>query len=106
MGGSGTWDLVTRCPELFAAAVPICGGADETVGWKIAQLPIWCFQGAKDEVVHPNLSRHMIAAIKRAGGAPRYTEFPEAGHNILPLVIAETELLTWLFAHHLSPASP
>lgn len=26
MGGFGTWDLITRYPERFAAAVPICGG--------------------------------------------------------------------------------
>ena len=28
MGGSATWDLVSRRPELFAAAVPVCGGVD------------------------------------------------------------------------------
>src|SRR5262249_5923284 len=28
MGGYGTWDLLARKPELFAAAVPICGGGD------------------------------------------------------------------------------
>ena len=27
MGGYGTFELVSRRPDLFAAAVPICGGA-------------------------------------------------------------------------------
>jgi predicted peptidase len=29
MGGFGVWELLSRWPERFAAAVPICGGADE-----------------------------------------------------------------------------
>jgi len=28
MGGFGTWELISRKPELFAAAAPICGGGD------------------------------------------------------------------------------
>jgi predicted peptidase len=28
MGGYGTWDLISRWPQRFAAAVPICGGGD------------------------------------------------------------------------------
>src|SRR6185369_5377876 len=30
MGGFGTWDLITRYPDKFAAAAPICGGGDKT----------------------------------------------------------------------------
>lgn len=26
MGGYGTWDVITKYPERFAAAIPICGG--------------------------------------------------------------------------------
>jgi predicted peptidase len=28
MGGFGTWDLITRRPCMFAAAIPVCGGGD------------------------------------------------------------------------------
>ena len=28
MGGYGTWDAISRRPDVFAAAIPICGGAD------------------------------------------------------------------------------
>ena len=28
MGGMGTFDIVMRYPNLFAAATPICGGAN------------------------------------------------------------------------------
>ena len=26
MGGYGTWDIIQRRPDFFAAAMPICGG--------------------------------------------------------------------------------
>ena len=28
MGGYGVWDLITRYPDKFAAAIPICGGGE------------------------------------------------------------------------------
>ena len=98
MGGSGTWDLITRRPDLFAAAIPLCGGADAATGRRLAALPVWCFQGARDDVVRPALSRDMIAAIKAAGGAPRYTEFPDAGHEIAAEVFRDPAVIPWLFA--------
>ena len=30
MGGFGTYDAIERYPDLFAAAVPVCGGGDPT----------------------------------------------------------------------------
>ena len=68
MGGFGTWDLLARRPDLFAAAVPICGGGDETTAAKIAKIPIWAFHGAKDATVKVSRTRNMIEALKKAGG--------------------------------------
>lgn len=42
----------------------------------------------------------MINAIKSAGGNPRYTEFPDEGHNIWYKVSTTPGLLGWLFAQH------
>jgi hypothetical protein len=39
----------------------------------------------------------MIEAIKKAGGSPRYTKFPNAGHVIWPLAYDISGLLDWLF---------
>ena len=48
MGGYGTWDLLQRCPGKFAAAVPICGGGDETGAAEIVKTSVWAFHGDKD----------------------------------------------------------
>ena len=99
MGGFGVWDLLSRWPERFAAAVPICGGADETAAIAARDVPIWAFHGALDPVVHVERSRRTITALREAGGAPRYTEYPQVGHDAWTHAFAEPQLLPWLFAH-------
>src|SRR5262249_1451408 len=80
MGGFGTWDLISREREKCAAAVPICGGGDVKQAPKLTKIPIWVFHGAKDGAVKVERSREMVEAIKKAGGEPKYTEFPSEGH--------------------------
>lgn len=96
-GGYGTWNFISSQPKMFAAALPICGGGDPKFGPNLTEVAIWAFHGAKDRKVPVNLSRDMIEAIKKAGGNPRYTEFPYEGHDIWKQVIAEPGLLDWLF---------
>jgi predicted peptidase len=98
MGGYGTWDFISRYPEKFAAAVPICGGGDENTASKIANIPIWCFHGAKDKVVKTLRSQNMINAIVKSGGNPKYTEYPELGHLCWNRAYSTPELYTWLFS--------
>jgi predicted esterase len=100
MGGYGTWDVIQRHPALFAAAAPVCGGADESSAARIKDIPIWCFHGGADNVVPPERSRNMIAALKAAGGEPKYTEYPGVGHNSWDRAYSEPELAPWLFAQH------
>lgn len=98
MGGYGTWDLVTRHPEMWAAAAPVCAGGDETVAARCAKIPIWAFHGDQDTVVKPHRSRKMIEAIRKAGGEPRYTEYPGVGHNSWAPAYADPQLMEWMFA--------
>ncbi len=98
LGGFGTWDLLCRRPDWFAAAAPVCGGADEEQAPKIARIPIWVFHGAKDDVVKPTWSRNMVAALRKAGGKPKYTEYPDVGHNAWDRAYKDPELYAWLFA--------
>ena len=43
MGGYGTWELIARFPERFAAAVPVCGGVDPSTAERISHIPVWAF---------------------------------------------------------------
>jgi predicted peptidase len=97
-GGVGTWDLVSKRPELFAAAVPLCGGGNRSRVVAAREVAIWAFHGAKDPTVPVAGSRELVAALKSVGGSIRYTEYPEAGHDVWTLAFAERELPEWLFA--------
>lgn len=98
MGGFGTWSLIETYPNMFAAAIPLCGAGDPTQAAKLTKIPIWAFHGAKDEVVTVEGSRSMVAAIRKAGGNPRYTEYPDTNHDVWTKAFNEPDLLPWVFA--------
>lgn len=99
MGGYGTWDAIYRRPDFFAAAAPICGGADPATAETVKDVPLWCFHGDQDSAVRVQFSRDMIAALKQAGGQPKYTEYPGVGHDSWTATYANNELYEWLFSH-------
>ncbi|MCX5691470.1 MAG: dienelactone hydrolase family protein [Planctomycetota bacterium] len=82
-GGHGTWALGAMHPEVWAALVPVCGYGDaQALAPKVASLPIWCFHGGADDVVKPEQSRMMMAALEKAGAKDiKYTEYPGVNHN-------------------------
>jgi lysophospholipase L1-like esterase/poly(3-hydroxybutyrate) depolymerase len=98
MGGYGTWDLITRFPDRFAAAAPICGGGDVDVAPRAKHVPIWAFHGDQDKAVKVERSREMIAALTKAGGQPLYTEYPTVPHDSWTPAYSEPHLLPWMFA--------
>ena len=105
MGGYATWELAQRYPERWAAVVPVCGWADTTQAAPLKALPIWAFHGEADPVVPVAGSRNIIAAIKKAGGTPKYTEYPGVGHDSWVQAMNDKALPAWLFAQTRSSGS-
>lgn len=97
MGGYGTWHFITKHPDLFAAAIPISGACNSNLANLITDVPVWAFHSTGDRNVPVEGSREMIAAMRRAGGQPLYTEYDQSGHDITLQILAEPELLNWLF---------
>ncbi|MBW6458591.1 MAG: prolyl oligopeptidase family serine peptidase [FCB group bacterium] len=98
MGGYGTWDLISRMPDYFAAAVPICGGGDEAQANKLVDIPLWAFHSADDRTVPVERSRNMVNAVREAGGKKiRYTEYEDAGHGSWKPAYADPKLMRWMF---------
>jgi predicted peptidase len=98
MGGYATWDLLGRKPDLFAAAIPICGGGDVKKAEKFAKVSIWCFHGDKDGAVKVESSRSMIKALEKASGKPKYTEYEGVGHDSWTRTYSDEKVHEWLFA--------
>jgi predicted peptidase len=100
MGGFGTWGLIAKYPDKFAAAAPICGGGDEDSGPILKNLPIWVFHGAKDKVVPMSQSQEMVDAIKEAGNENiKFTVYPDADHDSWTETYNNPELYEWFLEH-------
>ena len=99
MGGNGVWNLASNKPDRFAAAVLVCPALSNIAqAPRAVSVPIWIFQGDADGPAFVSGSRALVAALKAAGGQPRYTEYPKAGHDIWIRAFAEPEIVPWLFA--------
>ena len=95
MGGFGTWDLAAYSPERFAAIAPVCGGGNTLDGKLLINLPTWVFHGAEDKVVPASFSESMAAAIRKAGGRPKVTIYPHAGHDSWTETYENPALYAW-----------
>ena len=100
MGGMGAFEIVRRKPNLFAAAIPICGGANTATAGKLVKTKWWIFHGEKDDVVNPQYSKDMAAAILNEGGAAKLTTYANANHNSWDSAFAENNFMQWMFSNH------
>jgi predicted peptidase len=107
MGAMGAWDILRWAPGRFAAAVPLSGYANPNTASAIKNVPIWAFHGSNDTIVPVSGSRNMIAALRAAGGNPKYTEIAGGGHVIWNPIYNDPSntLYSWLFSQQLGAAS-
>ena len=98
MGGFGTFDAVERYPNLFAAAIPICGGGDVSKIVSAAHIPMWICAGADDPTVNNQYSVDMLLALRKAGAHPGFTLYPETGHQSWLSVYSDPHVIAWLFS--------
>ena len=98
MGGFGTYDMLVRSPETWAAALPICGGGDPKTAEKFKDIPIRIFHGDADTVVRPAASTLMHDALKEVGADTQLTLYPGVGHDSWTKTYSDPEVIKWLFA--------
>lgn len=100
MGGFGTFDTVTAYPDVFAAAVPICGGAGINVVkfGPLKDMPVWIFHGGSDPTVPVQFSEMAMSWFKREK-APnvKITVYPEAKHDSWTQTYDNPEVWKWVF---------
>ena len=100
MGGMGTFESVYRYPDIYAAALPICGGGDVNhYDKRVAKVPFWVFHGAADAVVNVKLSQEMVEKLKSLKAEVRYSEYPGVNHDSWKNAFAEPDYLSWILLH-------
>ena len=107
MGGFGTWDVMMRHNDVFAAAIAVCGGGDISQAENLVDVPLFVFHGDADTAVPVSGSRDTVQAIKDAGGTKvEYVEYKGAGHGIWNDAFATEGLLEKLLNCKLSDRIP
>ena len=96
MGGYGTWQMAMSMPEYFAAIAPICGGGMYWLAYRLVNVPVWAFHGALDNVVNPEESIKMVAAVNKNGGNARLTIYPKNDHDAWSDTYNNPEVFEWL----------
>jgi predicted peptidase len=98
LGGAGVWNILANRPHLFAAAAICCGSRTPDDVTQAVHVPLWNFHGDSDRTVPVAVSRDRIAALRKAGGHPFYTEYVGVDHNVWEWAYTEPALVGWLFA--------
>ena len=97
MGGMGTFEMLYRRPDMFAAATPICGnGITQLAKSYATKVPVWIFHGSDDKVVSPKHSLNMAKAIIEAGGSPKMTLYENVRHGSWNNAFEEKDFLKWI----------
>ena len=97
MGAMGTYDMVSRFPDIFAAAVPICGTVNPTRLSAARNVAFRIFHGDADDVVPVAGSRQAYKVLKAAGASVEYIEFPGCNHGSWNPAFNYPDFMKWLF---------
>lgn len=105
MGGIATYDLVCRHPEVFTAAVPICGAINPERLSDARGVKFLIFHGEEDDEVPSFCSREAYKALNSLGAEVDYVEFAGMGHDCWSSAFNYPSFLPWLFSQTKSPIS-
>lgn len=107
MGGFGTWDAIMRHEEIFAAAVPICGGADPTKAEILKNFPIITYHDTGDRTVPADGTKDMVKAIRATKNKNiKFNILNGYGHGAWLAAGVDAEMIDWLFAQNLATRYP
>ena len=97
MGAMCVYDITVRYPEIFAAAIPICGIVNPKRLEAAKEVKFRLFHGSADNIGPPSGSRRAYKALKKAGAEVQYNEFPGVGHESWKLAFELPDFMKWLF---------
>lgn len=96
MGGYAVWQMMLSDPELYAGAIPICGGGIYAFADRIKHINIWAFHGKKDPIVLCDESVKMVEKIQELGGKAKLTLLDDYAHSAWTYVYENPEPFLWL----------
>ena len=99
MGGTAAWPALLEAPEIYAAAVPICGRSwkePDVVAAKLQNCPVWNIVGGADAPDFVNGAKTMHTALVNKGVDTQLMIVPNIGHWVWMLYYKNPEFYHWL----------
>jgi lysophospholipase L1-like esterase/chitodextrinase len=99
-GGQATYRALSEADWLFAAAAPMSAISAQGVLEvdSAVTVPIWAFQGGRDNQPKPATTEGIVNDIRKAGGSARYTLYPTLDHGVWNTAYNEPDFFTWLLS--------
>lgn len=97
MGAMATYELTGRYPDLFTAAIPICGTVNPKRLENAQAVKYRIYHGDADPVVPVAGSRNAYLKLKDIGAEVEYIEFPGINHNSWTPAFNQPDFMDWLF---------
>ncbi len=104
LGGSGTWYIAVRYPEVFAAIAPISGFTshldyiDRHID-RLLNMPVWAFHGKLDTVVPFEETERIVRRLEGRNRNLRVSPEADLGHEIQWQVYPGHEIYDWLLRY-------
>jgi len=99
MGGFGTWNWALSEPGKFAAIAPVSGCSstiDFASAWKLRNMPVWVFHGAKDDIVDIECNKQMVDELNKVSHKVKFYIYPDRGHDTWAQTFSNDELYKWM----------
>ena len=99
MGGTGTWTMLSTCPELFAAAMPVAGNPSGCDAEKVAQTPLFTVMGTADAIMKIPTVEAFLTNMDTFGAEYRMETEEGWTHEDTCTRSYTTNRLDWVFSH-------
>ena len=96
MGGYAAWQLAMSLNNIFAAALPVCGGGMYWNSGRLKDMAVWAFHGDSDPTVFCEESVKMVEGINKRGGHAKLTIYPDTGHNAWDPTYRNPRVWEWM----------
>lgn len=98
MGGLAVYDAAWRHPDLFAAAVAICGAVNPANLNSVTDTSFRIYHGMNDDVIPIEASEAAYETLKKNGIDAQLIELPDVGHECWDLAFESPDFLSWIFS--------
>lgn len=96
-GGGGCWEIVSRHPDLFAAAMPMAGGpTNSSILQKLIKVPIWAFNNSNDHLSPVEPIQQAVNEINRLGGIAHLTSDEGTVHDCWTAAFLNHDVVEWM----------